>query len=262
MVIPIPAFSEYERACHAADCEAVFVPLSSDFSLDRETLQLLRWGDLLYHSVNPHNPSGACASRTAMLQYMETARRSGASVLVDEAFIDYVPEASIAQHAASADGVVAIRSLTKFFGCPGLRVGYAAAASETVRKIAAQLPPWPVTTLAANAVAEALQDAQYPIDARARNCSAREKLVKELGSLGFQVFPGAANFLLVCLPESTSATETRQLLIREHAILVRECETFAGLEPDRYLRIAVRSEGENQQLTDTLAYILRPTSSL
>jgi threonine-phosphate decarboxylase len=260
-VIPIPAFSEYERASRAAGCEAVFVPLGPDFSLDRGTLQLLRPGDLLVLN-NPHNPSGACARRAAMLEHIDATRASGASVLVDEAFIDYVPEAAITQQAASTDGVIAIRSLTKFFGCPGLRVGYAAAPPQTVGKIAAQQPPWPVTTLAANAVAEALRDAPYLTEAREQNHRARENLSRALSSLGFRVFPGAANFLLVCVPMRPSAAETRERLLREHSILVRECDSFAGLEPERYLRIAVRREDDNRRLIDALARILAATSCL
>jgi threonine-phosphate decarboxylase len=258
-VIPIPAFSEYERACRAAGCEAVFVLRAPDFSLDRGALQLLRRGDLLVLN-NPHNPSGACATRVAMRELIDAARAPGASVLIDEAFIDYVPEAAITRQAASMDGIIAIRSLTKFFGCPGLRVGYAAAAPDTIGKIAAQLPPWPVTTLAANAVAEALQDAAYLTEARAQNHRARENLSRALSSLGFRVFPGAANFLLVCVPERTSATETRERLLWEHSILVRECDSFGGLESESYLRIAVRREDENRRLIDALAHILRATS--
>jgi threonine-phosphate decarboxylase len=260
-VIPIPAFSEYERACRAAGCEAVFVPLAQDFFMDRETLQLLQEGDLLVLN-NPHNPSGACATRAAMLEQIDAARASAATVLVDEAFIDYVPEAAITQHAAASDGVIAIRSLTKFFGCPGLRVGYAIASPQTVRNIAVQLPPWPVTALAVNAVAEALQDAAYQTEAREQNRRARASLSMALSSLGFRLSPGAANFLLVCVPAGISATEIRQRLIREHAIVVRECDSFAGLEPDRYLRIAVRRDDENRRLIDAVARILQGTSCL
>lgn len=260
-LIPTPAFSEYEHACRAAGCEAIFVPLDRNFFLDREALELPRPGDLLVLN-NPHNPSGACAARAVMLEYIEAARAAGTSVLIDEAFIDYAPEEAITQHAATINGLIAIRSLTKFFGCPGLRVGYAVGTPETIRKISLQLPPWPVTTLAANTLAEALQDARYPIEAREQNRSAREHLSRALSSLGFRVFPSEANFLLICMHPTMSAGETRSRLIREHAILVRECDSFAGLEPDRYLRIAVRREDENRRLIDALTRIFSETSCL
>ena len=241
-VIPIPAFSEYERACKAAGCESSPGPL--------------RPGDLLILN-NPHNPSGACASRDEMLEQIGAAAAAGAAVLADEAFIDYVPESAITQYASQTGGVISIRSLTKFFGCPGLRAGYAVAIPDTARVVGEQLPPWPVTTLAANALAEALQDADYPSAAREQNRQRRERFAAALSALGCDALPGAANFLLLRTPAGSNAVQIRDRLLREHAILVRECDSFAGLEPGRYLRVAVRRDDENQRLITALANILR-----
>jgi threonine-phosphate decarboxylase len=260
-VIPIPAFAEYERACRAFGCDAVSLPLSPGFRLPDEAVQRLRTGDLLILN-NPHNPSGACATQSEMLDRLAYALSLGATVLVDEAFIDYVPEAAITQHAAVTTGIVSIRSLTKFFGCPGLRVGYAVAAPVTTRRIAAPLPPWPVTTLAANAVAEALADTDYPVQAREQNRRTRENFSAALSSLGCRVLPGAANFLLLRIPAGFNASQIHSALLREHAILVRECDSFTGLEPGCYLRVAVRREDENQRLSDAFSQILREISCL
>ncbi len=260
-VIPIPAFSEYERACSAFGCETVSLMLNSEFRLTPVFSQLLRAGDVLILN-NPHNPSGACASRTEMLDHIAVARGAGAVVLADEAFIDYIPDAAVTEHAAMTGGIVSIRSLTKFFGCPGLRAGYAVARPDIARKITAQIPPWPVTTLAANALAEALQDTEYATHAREENRNARAILSAALSSLGFLVLPGAANFLFVRVPRGCDAVQVHRALIRGHAILVRECDSFSGLEPGCYLRIAVRSEGQNQQLVDALSQVLREDSCL
>ena len=260
-VIPIPAFSEYERACQAFGCETASLPLNPEFRLPSEISQLLRGGDLLIVN-NPHNPSGACATQIEMLEHLASARASGAAILADEAFIDYVPEVAITRHAATTAGVISIRSLTKFFGCPGLRVGYAVAAPDSASKVAAQLPPWPVTTLAANTLAEALQDADFPGQVREQNRRARESFSAALSCLGCRVFPGAANFLLLRIPVAVSASDIRTSLLRECGILVRECDSFAGLELGRYLRVAIRREGENQRLVDALTHIFREVSCL
>jgi threonine-phosphate decarboxylase len=252
-VIPIPAFSEYARACRACGCESIAIPLAK--------VPSPRAGDLLFIN-NPHNPTGVCASRSETLQRIAEARGSGAAVLVDEAFIDYVPGASITADAALQNGVVAIRSLTKFFGCPGLRVGYAVAAPETARSLAANLPPWPVTTLASNVLAEALADEEYRAEALERNQRARTGLSAALSALGCVVNPAAANFLLLRLPAAVDAAEIRAWLLQQHAILVRECDTFAGLEPGRYLRVAVRHENENARLVAALSAIFKTTSCL
>jgi threonine-phosphate decarboxylase len=252
-VIPIPAFSEYQRAASAFGCRSIEVPLDSDFDPCA--------GDLLFLN-NPHNPTGACVHRSDMLDRINIALASGAMVLVDEAFIDYAPGASITADATQLDGVVCIRSLTKFFGCPGLRVGYAVAAPQTSASLQAQLPPWPVTTLAANALAEALVDTAYIQHTLERNTRARSSLESALAALGIQALPSAANFLLLRLPEDASASVVRDRLLGDHAMLVRECNSFAGLEHDRYLRIAVRTEDENARLMEALEAVLKSTRCL
>lgn len=258
-LIPIPAFSEYERACRAYGCQIITLPLTAEWSLDRQSLDVAEAGDLIVFN-NPHNPTGACASREAMLDRIETVRACGCFVLADEAFIDYAPHAAITSEAATRPGVIAIRSLTKFFGCPGLRVGYAVAAPETARSLAAQLPAWPVTSLALNALAEALRDVDYARTAIERNQQARTQLSAALRSLGIHVFPAAANFLFLRLPDSFPALQVRDLLIREHAIVARECDSFAGIERGRFLRVAVRQENENALLIEALASVFGGSS--
>lgn len=258
-LIPIPAFSEYERACRAYGCEVVPLPLSPEWSLDPQRLQVAIAGDLIVFN-NPHNPTGACASRESMLDRIETVRASGCFVLADEAFIDYAPNTAVTSQAATRPGVIAIRSLTKFFGCPGLRVGYAVAAPETARSLAAQLPAWPVTALAMNALAEALRDEDYALETIERNRHARICFSAALTQLGVHVFPSAANFLFLRLPDSFPALKVRDQLIREHAIVVRECDSFAGIERGRFLRMAVRQENENARLIEALASVFGESS--
>jgi threonine-phosphate decarboxylase len=262
--IPIPAFSEYERACRACGCTVRKIPLRDDFSIDRQSLELAGPRDIVILN-NPHNPSGACMSRDEMLDLIASVRSSGAAVLADEAFIDYAPGAAITCEVAKKPGVIAVRSLTKFFGCAALRVGYAVAAPETVRELAMQLPAWPVTTLALNALSEALQDSDHIRESIERNQIARSNLSSALARLGCRVFPSAANFLLLRLPDRFPATEVRERLIREHAILVRECESFEsfgreGIERGHYVRVAVRLEAENARLIDALTGVFQELS--
>jgi threonine-phosphate decarboxylase len=250
-VIPVPAFSEYARACRAYGCAIRSVAVGSLASSDA-----LRSGDLLVVN-NPHNPTGACASRAEMLDRIANAHSTGAAVLADEAFIDYAPSAAITREAANRTGLVAIRSLTKFFGCPGLRVGYSVSSPETAAKMAAQLPPWPVTTLALNTLAEALRDDDYARATLESNRQDRTCLSEALERLGCQVSPSAANFLFLRLPDGFPAAEVRDRLIREHAILVRECDSFEGVEQGRYLRLAVRHPSDNARLIEALGSVFQ-----
>jgi threonine-phosphate decarboxylase len=240
--IPVPGFAEYQRACRAAGCEVA-----------RENRQQV---DLLILNT-PHNPLGSAMEAAAVRRVIETARDQGSAVLIDEAFIDYLPEETVAPEAAQREGVVVIRSLTKFYGCPALRAGYAVAAPETARRIAAFLPAWPVGTLALNAFAEALADEDY-VRTSLEECRInRANLSSELAAAGVRVFPSQANFLLLELPEKCmTSAELEERLLRNHRILIRNCDSFEGLAKGRFIRVAVRGEAENRHLVQSIQTIL------
>jgi histidinol-phosphate/aromatic aminotransferase/cobyric acid decarboxylase-like protein len=151
-----------------------------------------------------------------------------------------------------------IRSLTKFYGCPALRVGYAVAHPETIRRIASLLPTWPVTQLAVDALAEAVEDREYAEASLRENTAGRERLAASLSGLGLFIFPSAANYLLLELrADMPTASQLRVRLIRKHRILIRNCDSYEGLAPGRYVRVAVRSAMENCRLLEALADELR-----
>ena len=255
-IVPVPAFAEYERACAAAGIAVRRVSLKAEdgFRLQRHAWHVAVGETIVFN--NPHNPTGACVARSEMLDLIAGARSNGATVLVDEAFVDYAPEAAITRDAAAQSGVIAIRSLTKFYGCAGLRVGYAVASPDTAAALRGQLPPWPVTSLAANTLAEALADGEYANATLMCNAARRARLTTDLASLGCRVFPSSANFLLFELPPEDDAAAVQQRLLEANAILVRRCDSFEGLTPDRYIRVAVRCDEDNSRLVNALAEIM------
>ena len=108
---------------------------------------------------------------------VRAAASSQVLLLVDEAFMDFTPTETIMAEAAHVNQLVVLRSLTKFYGMPALRVGYCVSTPEMAEQITAQLPTWPVTALAASAAVEAISDDQYAAEtlrtvARDRNTSA------------------------------------------------------------------------------------------
>ena len=254
---PAPGFAVYRQACALAGCE--WHPLSleaaTDFALDAPRLcRTLSGGayDLLILN-NPHNPSGALTSADSMRRVLDAATASGTAVLIDEAFIDYASHAAVTACAAHRTKTVAVRSLTKFYGCPALRIGYAVAEPEIARRLAEELTAWPVTSLANGAMCEALGDTEYARATLDENERQRDWLTAALQAIGFRVFPSAANFLLLRLPNGFPCSSAlRETLIQAHRILVRNCDSFEGLETGRYIRIAVRGHSDNQALVQAL----------
>ena len=258
VLVPIPAFSEYRRVCERLQAE--FVP----FPLDRAELfrvpvdRLCRRMESEECDVvllnNPHNPSGALLDRDEILPILDAAQSRGGTLLMDEAFIDYSPHDSLVGDAARRPGSIVLRSLTKFYGCPALRVGYVVAPPDTIERIRSLVATWPVTQLALDTLSEAVADNAYAAASLRDNGAERERLGSSLASLGISVFPPAANYLLLELrADMPSASELRRRLIVKHRILIRNCDSYEGLTPGRYVRVAVRSNEENHRLIEAMA---------
>ncbi|HXP84654.1 MAG TPA: threonine-phosphate decarboxylase CobD [Bryobacteraceae bacterium] len=262
VLVPVPAFSEYRRVCAQQDIEYVPFPLdrSQLFRLPVDSLCRrieTKQADVVLLN-NPHNPSGSLADACDVRCVFDAARSCGATLLVDEAFIDYAPGETLATEAAARQGLVVLRSLTKFYGCPALRVGYAVADPETIRGIVSLLPTWPVTQLAMNALTEAVAESAYAECTLRENEVGRERLRESLAALGLTVFPSAANYLLLELSDTMrSSAELRTRLIERHRILVRNCDSYEGLARRRYMRVAVRTAEENARLVAALSEELR-----
>jgi len=203
-------------------------------------------------SDRSHDRKGVVSSKNAEPPGNKT--NFCATLVLDEAFIDYVPHASLVREAANQPHLVVIRSLTKFYGCPALRVGYAVAHPDTIRAIRSLLPTWPVTQLAIDTLAEAVADREYADASLRENALERERLADSLSELGLFVFPSAANYLLLELhADMPAASDLRARLIAKHRILIRNCDSYEGLAPGRYVRVAVRSGEENCCLIQALA---------
>ena len=199
---------------------------------------------------NPNNPTGT-------LEPAETVTalaRRGLLLVVDESFIDFVPDeqASLAGR-SDVPGLVVVRSLTKLWALPGIRAGYLLAAADIVRRLAAQRQPWSVNRLACAALAVCADDRQTPRQQVAGEvAAARSELLEAFGQLpGVRVWPSAANFLLLELPHGPHVVEA----LRQRGIAVRPAASFPGLSDD-HIRVAVRRPEENAQLLAALAEVL------
>jgi len=260
-LLPVPAFSEYRRALTASGCNyaALVLDPDQDFALDVDALEAA-WQqhscDLCIIS-NPHNPSGSVISSQSLLSLSRRAAADKVTVLVDEAFIEYAPDASISRAIPALPNVVVLRSITKFFALAGMRAGYALANRKLAAILWQQVPSWPVSSLASIAAIEALCDVEYAERTRVSCATERKWLFEMLVQLGFRVFPSAANFLLMKLPvEAPSVSFLNERLIIEHHILIRDCDSYEGLERGMYMRVAVKDDTANRKLIHALKEVL------
>lgn len=243
-VVVHPSFTEPEAALRAAGVHVEQVVLRAPFVLEPQLVPAE--ADLVVVG-NPTNPTGVLHSRSVL----QSLRRPGRVLVVDEAFMDFVPGET--QSLMDDPLVVVTRSLTKMWGLAGLRVGYAVGPAPIITRLAAARPPWATSSLANAAVTACLAaPALHEAREAARDIAVEANLF--LGSLaeipGVTVWPTAANFLLV----RTAGRSDVHAQLRDRGFAVRRCDNFPGLGP-HYVRVAVRDARAN----DTLAAALRST---
>jgi len=257
-----PAFSDYQRALKAFDAHVLARPLAlqGDRHWNFEQALPLDAGNQRLHGQsiglllnNPHNPTGSLLTKHRLQQQLDDY----ALVVVDEAFMDFLPpdeQQSVIDLVLEQPNLVVLRSLTKFYSLPGLRLGYAIAHPDRLQRWQEWRDPWSVNALAAAAGAVMVQDTAFQQQTWDWLAAAKPQLFQGLAALpGFQPSLGAANFLLVQSERSVVQLQTE--LLTRHQILIRDCLSFPSLG-DRYFRVAIRTETENQRLLDGLGYIL------
>ena len=236
-----PTFQEYARLCGA----------HRDVAWERRADFVPEPGECLW-LCNPNNPTGAALSREEALALLARVEAAGGRLVVDEAFIDYCPERSVATAVVARPALIVLGSLTKALAIPGIRLGYLAAHPSVIAALEERLPPWRLNC-AAEAMAAALPGREADFAAiRERNARRRAALAAGLEGLGAVVWPSEANFLLADFGrDMRPAIEA----LREKRILVRPCGMFPGLT-HAHVRLAVRAEEENARLIHTLEEVL------
>lgn len=253
-VVITPAFGDYYRTLSAYNAQLLEFPVDlelGDLSSFVDNKQNLKDTGLLLN--NPHNPTGKLFSQESILPYLDQF----ALVVVDEAFMDFLPpdeEQSLISLVQEYENLVVLRSLTKFYSLPGLRLGYAIAHPDRLSRWQLWRDPWPVNTLAAAAAIAALQDREFQQQTWLWLPPARTQLLQGLAAIpGLKPENSAANFLLVKSKQSIS--QLQQQLLTYHQILIRDCLSFKELG-DRYFRVAVRTQADNQSLLTALHSVI------
>ncbi|MGD0442321.1 MAG: aminotransferase class I/II-fold pyridoxal phosphate-dependent enzyme [Edaphobacter sp.] len=250
-LLPVPSFSEYRSGLEKAGVAVIPFHLSqkNGFEYENDPIRTA----LHDHScdaillANPQNPSGVTCDAEKMRELIAMAARHNVTVLLDEAFIDYCPVASVTPLAIDNANLIVFRSVTKFFAVPGLRVAYAAAESSKIQTMSRYIAPWPIANIASIAVCAALQDRAYAEESRLANDRRHFWLVEQLAQLQIATYPSRANFLLLRFPAAVNVSALWERMIVDEQIVLRSCTNFEGLRAE-HLRIAVRSGSENERL--------------
>jgi threonine-phosphate decarboxylase len=231
VTLALPAFSEFHRAFPEADV----ADLMDSSNWPQEGLLVL---------TRPANPTGWPLSLEALRRYLET---SEASVVVDESFLEFTGLPSVATLIATYPRLIVLRSLTKFYALPGLRVGALIGAAAAVQLWRQFREPWQVNVLAEAAALAALSDTAHASRSLEFVRSERAWLVEQLrGVPKVNPLSPTANFIFV--PLDYPAGPLCDHLLRSK-ILIRKCTAWPGLTGEA-VRIAVRRRDENERLLE------------
>ncbi len=253
-LIPTPTFGEYENQ------SALMGAQISRVLMGKDGLPLVRPADLEQAKAlflcNPNNPTGLLLSKGQVENLISICERNETFLLVDEAFIELSdPEQSVAKAAPDQEFLFVMRSLTKSFGVPGLRLGFGVTNPALAEIMNRARIPWSIGSIAAAAAAHLLGCGEHLVRSRALVREEISWLSSALQGLGLRPLPSRVNFILVNIEPCCLASDILAERMMGEGVLVRDCQSF-GLGKG-YIRVAVRTREENEQLIAALERALK-----
>lgn len=262
VLIVAPTFIEYELVTrvHGAELEFCICKERDNFEINVDRIvKHLPNIDMMF-ICNPNNPTGYVLAKEKLKFLASGCSKNEVMLVVDETFINFLEDEDefTVMHNLT-DILIVLRSFTKFFALPGLRLGYLISSERAVQKIKKFQPVWSVNTLAQAVGKEIISNKQYIENTKRLIHNQLAFLQTQLATIRvIKVFPSVTNFILCKFNKVLNYNEIYETLIAEHNIVVRNCSNFRGLT-NRYFRVAVRSEKENEKLVTALKDILGET---
>ncbi len=244
VLIPVPTFSEYERAAAVCGARTVLCAAGAAgglrFNPDAVASAIRRNRPDLVFLCNPNNPTGLYLSRAEVETVISATR--GAVLVVDESYVDFVADPWDSTELAVSGGIVVLHSVAKFYGLAGIRMGYALSSPEIVSALNGVRPPWNVNSVAEKA-ALSLFSLPRSLGSESRSLlfAARDRLIDRVEAMGKRCLPTDTGFFLV---ETGDAGFLRNRLLKR-GVAVRDCSSF-GLPS--HIRLSARPEKDCEKL--------------
>jgi len=247
--IPVPTFSEYERAAKMVNSKVQFLKLKEKQGFSFNSGHFNK-ADTFF-ICNPNNPTGNLILKNPSL----IERLADKLLVVDEAFMDFLPnqkDYTLIWRAVKNRKIIVLRTFTKFFSLPGLRIGYIVAHKEVINKLRQHQVPWSINSLAQIAAEKILNNKEYISKTYTLIEKERSFLLRRLAKIRrLKVYPSVANFLLIKIEKPGITSKSLKELLIKKGVLIRDCGNFRNLG-DNYICVAVRTHKENLKLLAAL----------
>lgn len=253
-----PTFSEYERGAKLNNLELINLMLNEedDFSVNLKEIETnIDNFDSLF-ICNPNNPNGKVKNIEKLLKLII---KNDKLLIVDETFMEFVHEEenySLIKYVEKYKNIFIIKAVTKFFGMPGLRLGYGVTSNKKlINDIYRYKEPWTVNSFADTLSNYIFKDEEYIKSSKEYYLKERSYMINELRKIeNIHVYDTDTNFILMELKD-IKADELKFKLFKESNILIRNASNFIGLG-EKHIRIAIKSHEENQLILKELNKLL------
>ena len=257
VAIPMPTFEEYPNRVRFFEKRISPFMLSGDFRLDtHEFVSHVRAsGANSAIIVNPNNPTGAIVTRDDIAELVDRLSHLDL-VLVDESFIEFSrvsPNPSIVDLVDDYPNLMIIKSMSKNYGIPGLRLGYIVSGNSShIEQIRQSVAIWSINSIAQGFLENLSRYQSQFVGSCERVVASTQKLFCDLAAIqGVTPYPTEGNFILCELGSGMTGTQTATMLLEQSGILISDRSNKGGLGPN-FIRVASRTEEENERLATAL----------
>jgi adenosylcobyric acid synthase len=246
-----PSYSDHVRAAILAGSQ-VEVKLATAARLFRHDLAAMRDVSMYDFVImaNPNSPTGTFVRPYQIVEW--AAENPGTFFLVNEAFVDFADAPGASLIGMHCRNVIVLKSTSKFFAIPGLRLGMLWGDPEVVRVVGERQEPWSVNAFSQRLALRLYEEQGYMATTRRVLREGRSFLTRGLTELGFRVFDSPANFLLLRIERKNMDSALLKKLLLDSKVLIRDCSNIQGLD-SRFVRVAVRRHHENERLLEAIA---------
>ena len=253
-----PTFSEYRKGAEIVGLSVVdfVMDWKKDFKLDLDEIYRRKDEFDSIFICNPNNPDGSVREIKKLLEFAE---KEGKLLIVDETFIEFADsekDRSLVNMVEKSKNLFIIRAVTKFFGIPGIRLGYGISSNrELLQKMYDEKEPWTINSFADSASDFIFKEEEYIRKSKEYFSKERVCMINEINKIdGIKAFNSDANFILVRF-ENRNVLDVKENLLKRAGLLIRDASNFIGLDSS-FARVAIKNHEQNTVLVDALRSVL------
>ncbi|MHA1763373.1 MAG: pyridoxal phosphate-dependent aminotransferase, partial [Promethearchaeota archaeon] len=260
-IVVQPSFTEYDWAIKRNNCKVVnaWRDEKNDFLLESEkVLEKVSSKTKIIFICNPNNPNGALDDPKEILTIIETSSEKNILVFLDEAFIEFTGEHnSFKNKIYQYNNIFIARSFTKFFGLPGLRIGFGISTPEIIQYLKNGQELWAVNCTAQEFACHVLNNDALIEKTRQLIQTEKEYLLNFLNQYPeLKIYPSDTNFLLINTRKMGITARSLKTALLQEGILIRDCSNYKGLD-EYFFRISIKERESNEKLIMSLKNVFR-----